>query len=298
MRLVFIRYFGAYFLILSLKKVKLPNHRGILDGSGSTDDGHIESYTWEIISAPIGYQSTKLDTIMLHSSMLQLDNLDLPGNYTFKLTVTDNEQKSNSTTATIELLKEIDYPPNANAGTDIIVYYPQTNVTLNGSLSSDDHEITAWEWTKDSSTDQSKPVDMTLTRSPYLQLSNLEVGVYTFLLKVMDAKNQSSTSKVRVFVKPALTNEPNAVTGSNQTIILPQNWALLNGTESTDDVKIEKFEWKQLTGELLCLIECNVMSLDLNTFQLIKVLVTQQSSTRPCLLLTQPTSKLANTCSN
>lgn len=233
----------------SYQTVKLPNHRGILDGSGSTDDGHIESYTWDIISAPIGYQSVTLDTNMLHSSMLQLDNLELPGNYTFKLTVTDSEQKSNSTTATIEVLKEIDYPPNANAGTDIIVYYPQTNVTLNGSLSTDDHEITAWEWTKDSSTDQSKPVDMTLTRSPYLQLSNLEVGVYTFLLKVMDAKNQSSTSKVRVFVKPALTNEPNAVTGSNQTIILPQNWALLNGTESTDDVKIEKFEWKQLTGK-------------------------------------------------
>uniref|UniRef100_A0A336KZH6 CSON002553 protein n=1 Tax=Culicoides sonorensis TaxID=179676 RepID=A0A336KZH6_CULSO len=232
----------------SFQTVKLPNHRGILDGSGSTDDGQIESYTWEIISAPIGYQSTKLDTNMLHSSMLQLDNLDLPGNYTFKLTVTDSEQKSNSTTATIEVEKEIDYPPNANAGNDIIIYYPQTNVTLNGNMSTDDHEITAWEWTKDSSTDQSKPVDMTLTRTPYLQLSNLEVGVYTFLLKVMDVKNQSSTSKVRVFVKPALTNEPNAVTGNNQTIILPQTWAMLNGTESTDDVKIERFQWKQVSG--------------------------------------------------
>lgn len=236
------------FITPSFQTVKLPNNKAILDGSSSTDDDKIESWNWEIMSAPLGYQTTIQDTSMFHTSMLQLDNLQLPGNYTFKLTVTDTDKKTNSTTATIEVLKEIDYPPNANAGTDVIIYHPQTNVTLNGSLSTDDHEIMAWEWIKDTSNDQSKPVDMQNTRTPYLQLSNLEVGVYTFVLKVMDIKNQSSTSKVRVFVKPASTNEPNAVVGNNQSLILPQTWGILNGTESTDDVKIVKFEWRQISG--------------------------------------------------
>lgn len=52
-----------------------------------------------------------------------------------------------------------DYPPEANAGADIIVHLPQNNVTLNGNLSSDDHGIVSWEWTKGPS-DQNKAVDM------------------------------------------------------------------------------------------------------------------------------------------
>lgn len=35
------------------------------------------------------------------------------------------------------------------------------------------------------------------TRTPYLQLSNLEEGIYTFTLKVTDSANQSSTAQVR-----------------------------------------------------------------------------------------------------
>jgi len=41
----------------------------------------------------------------------------------------------------------------------MVVYLPVKNVTLNGSLSTDDHGIVAWEWTK-SSSDQNKAVDI------------------------------------------------------------------------------------------------------------------------------------------
>lgn len=120
-------------------------------------------------------------------------------------------------------------------------------MTLNGSQSTDDREIVAWEWTKDSS-DVSKAVDMQNTRTPYLELSNLEEGIYTFELKVTDASNQSSTAKVHVFVKAPTNLPPVANAGQNFTVNLPQTWALLNGSQSTDDIKIVEYQWKQKSG--------------------------------------------------
>lgn len=86
------------------------------------------------------------------------------------------------------------------------------------------------------------------TRTPFLQLSNLEEGVYTFVLKVTDASNQSSSAKVNVFVKLPTNQPPIARAGQNVTINLPQNWAILNGSTSTDDIKIRDYKWTQLFG--------------------------------------------------
>lgn len=118
---------------------------------------------------------------------------------------------------------------------------------MDGSASTDDHKIVAWEWTKDSS-DNSNAVDMQNTRTPYLQLSNLEKGVYTFILKVTDANNQFSTAKVRVFVKEPENKHPIAIAGQNVTINLPQNWVTLNASNSTDDIRVKGYHWAQFSG--------------------------------------------------
>lgn len=75
------------------------------------------------------------------------------------MTVEDSHHATNSTTANITVLKVTDYPPEANAGQDIIIYLPRNNLTLNGDLSTDDRGIAIWEWTK-SPSDQDKAVDM------------------------------------------------------------------------------------------------------------------------------------------
>lgn len=173
--------------------------------------------------------------------------MSAPGNYTFKLTLTDSDNVQNSTTASITVLKANDYPPEANAGADVIVYLPNNNVTLNGSQSTDDREIVAWEWTKDSA-DESKAVDMQNTRTPYLQLSNLQKGIYTFVLKVSDASNQTSTARVHVFVKPPTNSPPLASAGHAVTINLPQTWTILNASQSKDDINIKSYRWQQLSG--------------------------------------------------
>ncbi|XP_023176257.2 dyslexia-associated protein KIAA0319-like protein [Drosophila hydei] len=221
--------------------IRQPTSNTVLDGSTSTDDDKIINWHWEVISGPIGYQPQLPEV-----STLQLD-LTSPGNYTFKLTVTDSNNVTNSTTATIAVLKETDYAPVANAGDAVILYLPNNNVTLNGTASSDDHEIVEWEWTKDAS-DEAKAVDMQRTRTPYVQLSNLEEGMYTFVLKVTDSSKQSSTAKVHVFVKPPTNSPPTANAGANVTTSLPVNWATLNGSESKDDIGIKSYQWKQLSG--------------------------------------------------
>ena len=132
-------------------------------------------------------------------------------------------------------------------GPDVIVYLPHNNVTLDGSQSTDDREIVEWEWTKDS-TDEAKAVDMQDTRTPFVKLSNLEEGIYTFVLKVTDGSNQSNSAKVHVFVKPPTNLPPVANAGQNCTIKLPQTWTSLNASASKDDIKISNYTWTQISG--------------------------------------------------
>ncbi|XP_050549172.1 dyslexia-associated protein KIAA0319-like protein [Daktulosphaira vitifoliae] len=224
--------------------VKLPNTVAVLDGSMSYDDAGITHWRWELQKGQLGYRPH----LPPDTPTLQLNDLQIPGNYTFKLTVMDAWNATDSTTANITVTRVPDYPPEANAGQDMVVYLPVKNVTLNGSLSTDDHGIVAWEWTK-SSSDQNKAVDIQDTRTPFPRLSNLEEGLYTFVLRVTDNANQtSSPSEVHVFVKPPTNKPPNAVAGKNDTISLPQTWTLLDGSKSSDDIGIQKWKWHQISG--------------------------------------------------
>lgn len=222
--------------------IRLPNTVAVLDGSASKDDDVIISWHWDLTSGPIGYQPPLQD-----GATLELKDLKQPGHYTFKLTVEDSDLVKNSTTANITVLNHTDYPPEANAGQDVIIYLPNNNLTLNGSLSTDDHEITSWEWTK-SAKDENKAVDMQNTHSPYLQLSNLSEGMYTFVLKVTDSSGQSSTAEVHVFVKPPTNTPPIADAGQDAFISLPQTWVALNGSASRDDHRIVAYTWRCLSG--------------------------------------------------
>lgn len=180
----------------SKQYIRQPTANAILDGSTSTDDDKIVLWHWEVVSSPMGYQP-KLSQV----NSLHLTDLTSSGNYTFKLTVMNSDYVSNFTTATIIVFQATDYPPTANAGNSVVLHLPNNSLTLNGTASSDDQGIVAWEWTKDAR-DEMKVVDMQNTKTPCVQLSNLEVGIYTFVLKVTDAKGQFHTDRVQVFVKP------------------------------------------------------------------------------------------------
>ncbi len=68
---------------------------------------------------------------------------------------------------------ETDYPPTANAGSNVIVSLPQNSVTLFGNASTDDKGIVSYEWTRTS--DDKLAVDMVVSiKSWFLHLILME----------------------------------------------------------------------------------------------------------------------------
>ena len=61
-------------------------------------------------------------------------------------------------------------------------------------------------------------------------------------------KGQTGEADVSVYVKPPRNQAPIANAGKNQTINLPKNWVILDGSESKDDQNITFWEWTQLQG--------------------------------------------------
>jgi len=54
------------------------------------------------------------------------------------------------------------------------------------------------------------------TNTPFLKVSNMVVGLYTFILKVTDTGGLTSTSKVTVVVQPEKNQPPVAKAGSDK----------------------------------------------------------------------------------
>ena len=92
--------------------------------------------------------------------------------------MTDSDNVSNSTTANITVIKETDYPPKANAGSNIVINLPTNHVTLYGNASKDDKGITSYEWIKKS--DDKLTADVTV--SPSLFPAGLIVQLFDLLI--------------------------------------------------------------------------------------------------------------------
>ncbi|KAK6959714.1 dyslexia-associated protein kiaa0319-like protein [Biomphalaria glabrata] len=227
-------------IVPSFQEVYLPNS-AILEGSNSKDDDKIVSYKWEEVSGPLKQD----DNLILTEQMLTLKDM-VPGNYTFRLTVTDTDGATSSAQANVTVKKEKDYPPKADAGSDVVIHLPQTSLNLSGIKSSDDKGNLTYEWIN--SGDEKMTVGMVGVRSPVLQLSNLNVGDYKFTLKVTDSAGQTDSAEVHVFVKPQTNHPPEAKTAGHLQVFLPQESLTLDGSNSTDDSSKMEYAWSQIEG--------------------------------------------------
>ena len=218
--------------------ITLPTNKAIIDGSSSKDDRPLTNYRWELLSSPVGYQAQ-----LEQKPTITLTNLTT-GNYTVRMTVTDEDGASDTAEATIEVMKDTDYKPKAVAGDAILLYLPNNNVTLNGNKSYDDQGIVSWEWTKVKGDDGlDLPADIAGARTPYMTVSNLLQGQYTFLLKVTDEAGQYDEDKVVVYVKPPTNLPPEAEAGPDQSLSLPLSVVTLDGSQSKDDGNISRYSW-------------------------------------------------------
>ncbi|XP_048010102.1 dyslexia-associated protein KIAA0319 [Megalobrama amblycephala] len=212
----------------------------IINGSQSVDDVGVVSYLWEKVDGPFWKPEGPVDT-----PGLRLQNLS-PGEYTFKLTVSDSDGLTDSSTATVRVSSPKDDPPQARAGSDRVITLPLNHLTLLGNDSTDDHAITSYLWTLHPSSLTQK-VTMQDVRSPFLQISDLQEGRYTFQLTVTDSRGQQDSDTISVTVLPA-NKAPVAITGPERQLFLPVNSITLNGSGSTDDQAISSYQWDMISG--------------------------------------------------
>ncbi|XP_072536186.1 dyslexia-associated protein KIAA0319 [Salminus brasiliensis] len=231
------------------KAVALPKHQDVslsaesiifINGSQSSDDTGVVSYLWEQVDGPLWKSEAPMDT-----PVLCLQNVS-PGEFTFKLTVTDPEGLTDSTTATVTVSSPKDSPPVARAGTDQVISLPLNHLTLWANLSTDDHGIASYLWILHPSS-SAKAATMQGIRSPTLQLSELQEGQYSFQLTVTDSSGQQDSDTVVVTVLPE-NRAPVAVAGPDRQLLLPASSTTLNGTNSTDDQAITNYQWEILSG--------------------------------------------------
>ncbi|XP_071955352.1 dyslexia-associated protein KIAA0319-like protein isoform X2 [Antedon mediterranea] len=216
----------------------LPNADTVLDGSGSTDDVKIAGYKWEQVKGPLSESEIGGTEPILHLSGLQV------GIYIIKLTVTDSDGLEDSALANVTVKQEVDYPPKANAGSDIVIKLPKNEVTLYGNASTDDKKIVGYEWSKDSG----GVVDVTGSGTEQLHLTNLEEGNYVFRLTVTDSGGNQNFDTVTVIVQPENNIAPVADAGTNKELSLPDDSTVLDGSASHDDLAITHYTWEKTSG--------------------------------------------------
>jgi predicted esterase len=225
--------------------ITLPANSVFLLGSGSYDPGggYITNYAWTQESGP-----NTASTTVISNTNLDVKNL-IAGTYVFKLTVTDNQGATGSSTVQVTVNGQAAAAPVANAGTNQSMTLPTNSTTLNGSASSG--SIASYAWTQVSGPNQATFSNAAIA-SP--SVSNMIAGTYVFRLTVKNAAGTASSADVQVVVNNAAAvpgnQAPVAVPGANQSLTLPTNSLFLFGSGSYDPGGgyITNYAWSQQSG--------------------------------------------------
>lgn len=217
----------------------LPVNYVTLNGSGSSAQSGIASYTWTKVSGPEGGKITTPAGVTTEVTGL------VTGTYEFRLSVNDNNGAVATSSVSITVKPAL-LPPTANAGNAQSITLPVNRVTLNGSRSSaPSGTITGYEWTYVSG--PAAPV-IASPASVTTEVTGLTRGDYVFRLRVTDSNGKTSVATVSVTVHAA-PPPPRASAGNDITIQLPANSTLLDGSGSTAaGGSIASFTWTKVSG--------------------------------------------------
>jgi len=232
------------------KIVQLPSTSVVLIGSGLDEDGQITSYAWTKFtgaSATISSPTTPTTTV----SGLSL------GEYTFRLTVTDNQGATDFNDVGVRVVSSTaNLPPNVDAGPDVKLFLPQNSFTFDASAS-DDGNIVSYQWVKLNG----PTVTLTNPTQEDLVIQNLVLGEYLFQLTVTDNNAAAVFDLVRVSVLPATFAPPVVDAGTNQEISLPTNQVSLTGTASSPNGAIVSTTWTKTVGPAATLVGASTLNL-------------------------------------
>jgi gliding motility-associated-like protein len=223
------------------QSITLPTNTVNIQAIASDSDGSIASYVWEIVSEDGSSTLSNSNT-----AALTVNDLDVPGQYIYSITVTDNEGASNSAEAVVNVNEEVvNQLPNVNAGPDKFIVLPTNQVVLNGIASDPDGAIVSYAWTKVSGGNAT----LSGQNTESLTVSDLVEGNYRFRLTVTDNDGGQRSSAANVNVAPEEVNiAPIVDAGNNTSITLPINSVVLNASASDEDGEIISYLWEQTSG--------------------------------------------------
>ena len=211
-----------------------------LDGTTSADpDQDPLSYKW---TAPAG--------ITLNSSTVSKPTFTAPEvtiNTTYSFSLVVNDGKINSVAdQVIVTVKQVNKPPNANAGTDNSVTERKT-FQLDGSLSSDpDNNSITYKWTAPNGI----TISSTTAMKPTFIAPDVSTNTnYTFSLIVNDGQLNSAADQVVITVLP--NKPPVANAGSDQTVAQKQILTLSAALSTDPENDPLTYLWTAPTGIVL-----------------------------------------------
>ena len=76
-------------------------------------------------------------------------------------------------------------------------------------------------------------------------VSGLTVGTYVMLLEVRDNSGNTATDQMEIKVSQDTNQPPLSDPGPNLKLVLPTNTAVLDGSGSSDDLAVERWEWSR-----------------------------------------------------
>jgi gliding motility-associated-like protein len=227
------------------KSIKLPTSSTTLTGTATDSDGTIQTIKWECKTCPKQPTLANADKLTMTAS-----GMDAVGQYTFRLTVTDNggATKFDEVVVTVSNANQA---PVANAGTDKTVTLPTTTINLTGSGSDPDvgGSITAYQWTRVAGPNNVPALTLTNANTATVSIGGLVAGTYTFRLTVTDNNSATGFDEVTVTVANGPVNQaPTANAGSDKTITMPTNSVILNGSGTDPEGTTLTYAWTQKSG--------------------------------------------------
>ncbi|MEW8408434.1 MAG: PKD domain-containing protein [Candidatus Thiodiazotropha sp.] len=227
----------------------------VVDGSNSIDpDGEIVSYSWEVIDTPesvVYITNFRGDTTYPTNYAV---SVNAPGDYTIRLTVTDDRGgvATDDVVITLEPPANTGAVPNANAGNDmsILPYYfnhgDSRSLSGGASLDSDGY-IASYYWQQISGPkiDLTNPTSANTSFSAHLIQ---EFVNYRFLLTVTDNQGNRDDDEMNWGIGYSNTlPRPSLV--QRDLIGLSGSTLKLDGSGSYDeDNYIQTFNWTQTNG--------------------------------------------------
>lgn len=244
--------------------LSLPLDSAELSGTGGDPEGGILTYSWNKLSGP---SSTIVNA---DKALAKIKNL-VPGIYIFEFKVTDDGGLTAKDTLIISVIDvvTVNQAPVASAGPGIHLVLPVDSTELQGSATDPDGVIISYRWTKISG-----PSSFTIVNpdDPLTKIKNLAQGIYEFELKVTDNGGENGKDTVTITVNaapptnqppvvqppitdPHVNQPPVAVAGANQSLILPRDSTMLDGSGFDQDGHVVAYRWSKVSGPAAYVIE-------------------------------------------